>query len=49
MIADVPRDDPAFIGSGPTVGDASTPAEELLATLDLLQLHERFSPAVEAA
>ncbi len=27
LISDVPGDDPAFIGSGPTVGDASTPAE----------------------
>lgn len=27
MISDVPGDDPAFIGSGPTVGDASTAAE----------------------
>lgn len=27
MISDVPGDDPAFIGSGPTVGDRSTPAE----------------------
>ncbi len=27
MISDVPGDDPAFIGSGPTVGDASTPRE----------------------
>lgn len=27
MISDVPGDDPAFIGSGPTVGDASTVAE----------------------
>lgn len=27
MISDVPGDDPAFIGSGPTVGDSSTPAE----------------------
>jgi hydroxypyruvate reductase len=26
MISDVPGDDPAFIGSGPTVGDLSTPA-----------------------
>jgi hydroxypyruvate reductase len=25
MISDVPGDDPAFIGSGPTVGDATTP------------------------
>lgn len=27
MISDVPGDDPAFIGSGPTVGDASTPGD----------------------
>jgi hydroxypyruvate reductase len=27
MISDVPGDDMAFIGSGPTVGDASTPAD----------------------
>jgi hydroxypyruvate reductase len=27
MISDVPGDDPAMIGSGPTVGEASTPAE----------------------
>ncbi len=27
MISDVPGDDPALIGSGPTVGDASTPGE----------------------
>ncbi len=27
MLSDVPGDDPAFIGSGPTVGDASTPAD----------------------
>ena len=27
LISDVPGDDPAFIGSGPTVGDASTPAD----------------------
>ncbi len=27
MISDVPGDDPAFIASGPTVGDASTPAQ----------------------
>lgn len=27
MISDVPGDDPAFIGSGPTVGDASSAAE----------------------
>lgn len=29
MISDVPGDDPAFIGSGPTVGDPSTPQEAL--------------------
>ena len=29
MISDVPGDDPALIGSGPTVGDNSTPAEAL--------------------
>jgi hydroxypyruvate reductase len=27
LISDVPGDDPAFIGSGPTVGDASTPGD----------------------
>ena len=27
MISDVPGDDPAFIGSGPTVADVTTPAE----------------------
>src|SRR5690606_33441692 len=27
LISDVPGDDPALIGSGPTVGDASAPAE----------------------
>ena len=27
MISDVPNDDPAVIGSGPTVGDASTPGD----------------------
>ncbi|VDS07826.1 Putative hydroxypyruvate reductase [Paracoccus haematequi] len=27
MISDVPGDDPAFIGSGPTVGDLSTPTD----------------------
>ena len=33
MISDVPGDDPAFIGSGPTVGDPSTP-EDALAILE---------------
>ncbi len=27
LLSDVPGDDPAFIGSGPTVGDPSTPAD----------------------
>lgn len=29
LISDVPGDDPAFIGSGPTVGDPSSPADAL--------------------
>lgn len=33
IISDVPGDDPAFIGSGPTVGDASTP-DDALAVID---------------
>lgn len=33
MISDVPGDDPAFIGSGPTVGDATTP-NDVRAILD---------------
>ncbi len=33
MISDVPGDDPAFIGSGPTVADGSTP-QDALAVLD---------------
>lgn len=37
LISDVPGDDPAFIGSGPTVGDASTPADAL-AVLDQWQI-----------
>ncbi|MTE00716.1 DUF4147 domain-containing protein [Paracoccus sp. YIM 132242] len=37
MISDVPGDDPAFIGSGPTVGDASIPADAL-AVLDRWQV-----------
>ena len=46
MISDVPGDDPAFIGSGPTVGDASTPAEAL-AVLDHWSV--AVPPAVRAA
>ncbi len=30
MMSDVPGDDPAFIGSGPTVGDLTTPAEAMV-------------------
>ncbi|MCC8931296.1 glycerate kinase type-2 family protein [Rhizobium sp. 'Codium 1'] len=33
IISDVPGDDPAFIGSGPTVGDPSTP-DDALAVID---------------
>jgi glycerate 2-kinase len=37
MISDIPGDDMAFIGSGPTVGDATTPADaaQLLADWDI--------------
>ena len=42
MISDVPGDDPAFIGSGPTVGDASTPQEALAVLV-------RWSVAVPAS
>ncbi len=45
MISDVPGDDPAFIGSGPTVGDASTPADAL-AVLDRWSV--RVPPSVSA-
>lgn len=37
MISDVPGDDPAFIGSGPTVGDATSP-EDAAAILDRWQV-----------
>lgn len=37
MISDVPGDDPAYIGSGPTVGDPSTP-EDALAVIDRWQV-----------
>lgn len=39
IISDVPGDDPAFIGSGPTVGDPSTPD-------DALSVVERWKVAV---
>jgi hydroxypyruvate reductase len=42
MISDVPGDDPAFIGSGPTVGDATTPA-------DAAQVLQRWSIPVPAS
>ncbi|MFZ5708650.1 MAG: glycerate kinase type-2 family protein [Pseudomonadota bacterium] len=44
MISDVPGDDPAFIGSGPTVGDASTPAD-VRAILDRWNIAVPFSVA----
>jgi hydroxypyruvate reductase len=46
MISDVPGDDPAFIGSGPTVPDASTP-EDALAVLRRFAVP--VAPSVEAA
>jgi hydroxypyruvate reductase len=46
MLSDVPGDDPAFIGSGPTVGDASTPAEAR-AILDRYRIP--LPPSVQAA
>ena len=42
MISDVPGDDPAFIASGPTVGDASTPA-------DARAIIERYGIAMPAS
>jgi hydroxypyruvate reductase len=46
LLSDVPGDDPAFIGSGPTVGDPSTPAEAR-AVLDRWQV--AVPPPVRAA
>lgn len=46
MISDVPGDDPATIGSGPTVAEASTPAE---ARAILGRWNIAASPAVAAA
>ena len=46
MISDVPRDDPAMIGSGPTVGDDSTVAEALAV---LAQWHIAVPDSVRAA
>jgi glycerate 2-kinase len=46
MISDVPGDDPAFIGSGPTVGERTTPADAR-AILDHWQVH--VPAAVSAA
>ena len=45
MISDIPGDDPALIASGPTVGDASTPADAR-AILD--RWHIAVPPSVEA-
>lgn len=42
MISDVPGDTPAFIGSGPTVGDATTP-------LDALAMLRTFGVSVPAS
>jgi glycerate 2-kinase len=46
MISDVPGDDPAFIASGPTVGDATTPAD---ARAILARWSIAVPPSVEAA
>lgn len=46
MISDVPGDDPALIGSGPTVGEPSTPADAL-ALLDRCDI--KAPPALHAA
>ena len=46
LISDVPGDDPAFIGSGPTVGDATTPIEAR-AVLNRWQI--AVPPSVSAA
>jgi glycerate-2-kinase len=45
LISDVPGDDPAVIASGPTVGEASTPADALGA---LAAYHVSIPPAVRA-
>lgn len=45
LISDVPGDDPAVIASGPTVPEASTPAQALAA---LTAHHVPVSPAVQA-
>ncbi len=42
MISDVPGDDPAMIGSGPTVGEASTPQ-------DALAILERYGIGIPAS
>lgn len=46
MISDIPGDDPAFIGSGPTVGDSST-REDALAVLR--RWHVPVPPSVSLA
>jgi hydroxypyruvate reductase len=46
MMSDVPGDDPAMIGSGPTVGDATTPADAC-AILDRWRI--QVPPSVRAA
>ncbi|MFN7222459.1 MAG: glycerate kinase [Paracoccaceae bacterium] len=46
LISDVPGDDPAFIGSGPTVGEATTPAD---AQAILTKWQIDVPPSVQAA
>lgn len=45
LISDVPGDDPAFIGSGPTVGDPTTPAD---ARQVIARWHIDVSPSVRS-
>jgi hydroxypyruvate reductase len=47
MISDVPGDDPAFIGSGPTVGDGSSPRDALAVLADWqVPVSERLTAAL---
>ena len=38
LLSDVPGDDPAFIGSGPTVGDATTPDDPVTVSPTIIRL-----------
>ena len=45
MISDIPGNDPAMIGSGPTMPDSSTP-EEAIAILERYDVIDQMSPAI---